>query len=43
MRYYFTSKYDGITYDDGIIVKGVFDKGRANTQADFEPAWMLAG
>ena len=30
----FTSKYDGITYDDGIIVKGVFDKGQSITQAD---------
>lgn len=29
-----TSKYDGITYDDGIIVKGVFDKGQTITQAD---------
>ena len=30
----FTSKYDGITYDDGIIVKGVFDKGQTIRQAD---------
>lgn len=30
----FTSKYDGITYDDGIIVKGVFDKGQTITQPD---------
>ncbi len=30
----FTSKYDGITYDDGIIVKGVFATGQTITQAD---------
>lgn len=30
----FTSKYDGITYDDGIIVKGVFAEGQTITQAD---------
>jgi iron complex outermembrane receptor protein len=29
-----TSKYDGITYDDGIIVNGVFAQGQTITQPD---------
>ena len=29
-----TSKYDGITYDDGLIVDGVFAPGQTITQAD---------
>jgi len=29
-----TSKYDGITYDDGIIVQGVFAQGQTITQPD---------